>query len=224
LLAAACRPVAPPPAAVGIDSASATGWPAHDFARAAEAGQRVYRIDAAGSRVEIVVRRAGPLARFGHDHVVAVREAEGYLIDPAHDGALAELRFPVASLAVDSPDGRRRHQLDTEPGAEDIAGTKANLFESVLDPDRWPFIELTVDRMEEAGSQVAADVTFRVQGRSHSIRQSFSLDRGPSTVMIEGAFSLRQTELGLEPFSALGGGLKVADEMELHFRISGRAP
>ena len=32
---------------------------------------------------------------------------------------------------------------------------------------------------------------------------------------------LRQTALGLQPFSALGGGLRVADQMEIHFQLEG---
>jgi hypothetical protein len=32
---------------------------------------------------------------------------------------------------------------------------------------------------------------------------------------------LRQTELGLQPFAALGGGMRVADPLEIHFRLQG---
>jgi hypothetical protein len=39
----------------------------------AAAGSSVYRVDADSSSADIVVRRGGKLAHFGHDHVVSAR-------------------------------------------------------------------------------------------------------------------------------------------------------
>ena len=46
---------------------------------------------------------------------------------------------------------------------------------------------------------------------------------GNSTVEASGEFPLRQTDLGLTPFSALLGALQVVDEMKIRFRIVAQA-
>jgi hypothetical protein len=200
----------------------ADDWPLFDYARASAAGQTVYRLDADRSRVDVVVRRAGPLARFGHDHVISLREAHGFLLlGEGGQAARAELRFPVASLAIDGASERARYQLDTEPDASAIEGTRSNLMQHVLDAQNWPFATIEVREFARQNEQVTALVTIGINGSSYSGRHVFELRASPDNASVEGSMMLRQTSLGLQPFSALGGGLRVADEMEIHYRLTG---
>ena len=128
-----------------------------------------------------------------------------------------EIRFPVTALDVDPPAERGLYRLDTEPDADDVAGTKTNLLGKVLDADNWPFITMAASGFRKQDHRASAEVTFWVRGRPYTSRQTFNLSHDHSNVRVDGAFTLRQTELGMEPFSALGGGLRVADEMEIHF-------
>jgi len=50
---------------------------------------------------------------------------------------------------------------------------------------------------------------------------SYELSGG--TLTVTGELRLRQSELGLTPFSALMGALAVEDEMRVRFRIVARA-
>lgn len=219
-LLCACQPQTQPRLEPPERTASSTDWPGPDYAASAEAGETVFRLDPQATQIDIVVRRDGPLARFGHDHVVTVEEAEGFLqLDRAGQASRADLRFRLDRLGVDSSTSRQRHQLDTNPDASDIEGTQDNLMTHVLDPDRWPWATLGLTAFSRQDDHYSAMVTIAINGSEYRSRQPFHLSQEGPRVTVEGFFVIRQTELGLEPFSALGGGLRVADPLEIHFHI-----
>lgn len=219
LLLCGCQPrtgEAPLPTGAPAD------WPLYDYRQAADRGHSVYRLDTDRSRVEIHVGRAGPLARFGHEHVVVAANLEGYLaLDEAVAGSRADLRFAVSGLQVDPPEARQRHGLDGEISPEDIEGTRENLMRSVLDPDRWPYVGLTISDFSGRAGKFSAAVLVEINGNRHRARAPFSLRIESGEALVEGSLALSHGELGLEPYSALGGGLRVADEMTAHFRLVG---
>jgi len=202
--------------------ADAAAWPGFDYAHADAPGLRSYRLDPTGSQLDIVVRRDGPLARFGHDHAVSARGLEGFLLlDDTGAGSRADLRFPLEDLDIDSPGLRARYRLDTEPDAKAIQGTRANLMEHVLDARRWPWVTLRLDEFASRQGHYSARLELAINGGQYSSRQPFRLTETDSAMVVEGSVVIRQTELGLEPFTALGGGLRVADPLEIHFRLTG---
>jgi len=204
---------------------SAAIWPGYDYTGSAAIGQTVFQLDPAASRLDIVVRRDGPLARFGHDHVLTVQDAEGFLLlDPADSASRADLRFRPDRLSVDSPAARARHDLDTTPNAADIDGTRANLLRFVLDVEQWPWASVELSDFEHRQNHYSARVNVRINGSESSTRQPFRLRQDGTRVTVDGFLVLRQTELGIEPFSALGGGLRVADPMEVHFHLEAASP
>src|ERR1700694_4479179 len=72
-----CAPlVRGPPSAPAAPPAD---FPEGYYREALAQGKRVFRVDPAGSLIAIEVRRAGSLARLGHDHGVARPEGGGYL-------------------------------------------------------------------------------------------------------------------------------------------------
>lgn len=205
----------------GAPASTSRAWPEFDYAAAAP-DHVVYRIDPDASQVEVVVRRAGPLARFGHDHVLVVRELEGHLLwDAADAGSRAELRFPAAKLEVDPPAARTRHGLGTEPDAEAIAGTSENLQVRVLESGDWPWVELALGDIRPRGDGWEAQGTVTVRGAAAAGAWRFTMSLDANHVAVQGRQELRQTELGLTPFAVMGGGLRVADTMEIHYRLQG---
>lgn len=224
LLLAGCQPrpaSSPEPAT----PAPAQPWPPYDYAAAAAKGLQVYRLDPERTQIDIVVRRDGPLARFGHDHAITVRDPEGYLmLAEAEDGSRADLRLPVERLRIDTPEARERHGLGAGPDAADIEGTHENLMRHVLDADRWPWATVSLNAFSRQGDHWSADVIIGVNGQRITERQPFQLRLEDDVVTVEGFVLLRQTELGLQPFSALGGGLRVADALEIHFSLSASLP
>jgi hypothetical protein len=42
---------------------------------------------------------------------------------------------------------------------------------------------------------------------------------GTEQIQADGSFSLRQSDYGITPFSILGGGLKVLDQVDVTFKL-----
>ena len=63
--------------------------------------------------------------------------------------------------------------------------------------------------------------TVRDQVRTLTVPVRWKLS--PGTLDLTGTLALRQSELGLTPFSALLGALQVQDEMHVSFHIVARA-
>ncbi|MBS0376772.1 MAG: YceI family protein [Proteobacteria bacterium] len=214
LVAAACTPAprpAPPPAAVTA------------AAPAAVAG-RHYRLDVEHSTLTILAYRAGPLARLGHNHVLIARTLEGEVTLPA-DPAAARFRlaFPVATLAIDEPAARAAEgeAFASVPSAADIEGTRRNLLgPAVLDATTFPRLAIEGHGARADGALAAvAVVTVRGHESTLSVPVALTTEAGSGALLAEGAFELRQSDLGLEPFSIGLGALQVRDALAIRFRL-----
>jgi polyisoprenoid-binding protein YceI len=208
LLLAACSAGLAPPAANQQDS---TPW----YREAAASGAPVYAVDPGASLVTIVVRRAGLLARLGHDHVVASRHAAGFVAPAA---GRADLSFRLDQLSVDEPALRHEAGLTTEPSQEAIEGTRTNMLTRVLDAGRYPLVQV---HAAPAGAG-KLDVAISLHGVTRTLPVPASLDVDAATVTSAGVLRLRQTDFGITPMSIGGGLLAVDDTIELRFRIVAR--
>ncbi|MEJ2603160.1 MAG: YceI family protein [Gammaproteobacteria bacterium] len=215
LLATACAtrpPVEPesagrPAAAASVDRESAT----------------TYRVDADASLLTLRTYRAGPLARLGHNHVLATRDLEGMIWYRDRAGRSAfRIGFAAESLSVDEPALRREAGpgFEGEIPAEDIEGTRRNMLGSgVLDAANHP--RITAELVESAGRPPSLTLTVAV-----TVRDRTSLIEFPATVearaerlIARGSTRVSHARLGLEPFSVMGGALSVADEIEVVYHI-----
>ena len=183
---------------------------------------RRYRVSAEDSEVLIRVFRAGALARLGHNHVIAANRVEGtVVVDGASARSSFVLRVPVEALEVDNPELRRRSGDDfaKDPSAADIEGTRDNLLGTrVLDAAEYPII--TVSGTTEGTTSVsAANVRFEVKQNSAEKMVPIAALVTDQSITVSGELSLSHEELGLKPFSALMGAIRVAELMEVSFRI-----
>jgi hypothetical protein len=78
-----------------------------------------------------------------------------------------------------------------------------------------------------AAAAPAGVVQVRLQAEVRAAQRTLSVpvryERSDSTVIASGELPLKQTSLGLTPFSAMLGALQVQDEMQVRFRIVARA-
>ena len=188
----------------------------------------------------IRVYRSGALASAGHNHVVASHSLSGTVYVPDNlMRASFELHVPVAELTVDEPALRERERsADLPPEVPESArqGTRHNMLgAALLDGEHSPQIVLRALRLEPAPSAggdagaargtgtVLARVQTTVRGEVHAITVPVSYSLADGVVTASGEARLRQTDLGLTPFSAMLGALQVQDEMRVSFRIVARS-
>lgn len=202
------RPAAPAPQAPAE-------FPVAYYEQAAAQGRPVFSVNPERSLVTIEVRRAGSLARFGHDHVVASHDLRGYV---ASDEGRADLYVPLERLAVDEPALRKEAGLDTEPSEADIAGTRDNMLDKVLESGQFPFARILVSGAGTGAANMGVEITLH--GTTRALQVPLQVDRGGNEINVSGRLALNQTDFGIAPFSILGGAVQVQDRLELRFRIA----
>lgn len=212
LVVAGC---AAPPREVSVEAHAPADFPAQAYRQAAAAGHAVYRIDRTASLVVIEVRRGGALARLGHDHVVASHDVGGYALP---DAKRADIYVPLVTLTVDEPALRAEAHFDTQPSADDIAGTGRNMRERVLEVARYPFATIAVRSL--GADFVDADITLHGATRSFHVPVRALVDA--RTIAVAGQITLRQSDFGITPLSVLGGAVQVQDALALRFTLRAR--
>jgi hypothetical protein len=176
----------------------------------------------------IQVYRGGPLAKAGHNHVIASHDLAGTIYVP--DDVLQttfEITLPVADLAVDEASLREQAGADFEAAVPESAreGTRRNMLgQALLNAQLFPQILLRSQRIERGlfPGQLNVHMEADVRQAPHSILVPVRYEVQPAQATITGEMPLQQTDLGLTPFSAMLGALQVQDEMRVKFRIVAR--
>jgi polyisoprenoid-binding protein YceI len=211
LLLASCVQPAPP-------SAPQAPGPRADldaYRAAAASGAAVYAVDPGASIMTVTVRRAGLMARLGHDHVVASHTLTGYVAPAA---ARADVSFRADQMTVDEPQLLRDAGIDTPPSLQAIEGTRKNMLGPVLEAQRYPMVTLHAERLADGRLRVA--VTLHGATRWLALPAAIQVDA--AQVNASGTARLKQTDFGVTPFSVGGGLLAVQDELEVRYHIVAR--
>jgi polyisoprenoid-binding protein YceI len=195
------------------------GIPQRHYADALRAGKPVFRVDAARSLVVIEVRRAGALARFGHDHVVASHDIQGY-VSPAEQRA--DLRVELARLTVDEPELRTEAGFVTAIPAASVEGTRQNMLNEVLEAERYPYAEIEVTAVQENSPSARVNFSLTLHGKRRALESPVVIERNTDTLEASGAFTLTQSDFGITPFAILGGAIAIQDALSVRFRIHAR--
>jgi polyisoprenoid-binding protein YceI len=193
---------------------------------------RPYDIVAAESLLTLRVYRGGALGAAGHNHVIASHTLAGtvYLPDDVLKGSV-ELHVAVAELTVDEPELRALEPGgDFPPEVPQSArdGTRRNMLSpAVLDAAGYPEVLLRSQRLEPAAGvapdTLTAFLDAGVRDQHRTISVPVRCELAGDTLTVSGETALRQSELGLTPFTALLGALAVQDEMRVRFRLVARA-
>jgi hypothetical protein len=195
-------------------------------APAARTGHNVYVLDPQASEIRVLVYRAGPLARLGHNHVIALHPDRGWVDDAASmPGSSLMLRVPLATAVVDDADKRREEGADFPGDIPDDAraGTAKNMLgEALLDAAHHPDMIIRSSALGAQGGKFMADLIITLAGRDVPLRAGFTLDRSAGTLTATGEFKLLQSQLGLQPFSVMMGALQVQDQVGVKFRLVAR--
>lgn len=216
LLLAACQPSPRPQAPVGPMA----------LPELATAGATRYRIDPASSFIHLKVYRDGQLAKLGHNHVIAALELQGMVYRQSKlSESSFELIIPVASMAVDRPEDRRIAGPDFagELRREFIEGTRRNMLgPDLLQADRYPNITLRSVSMSGRMPEVTWTVRVQVRDKVSELRLPALMSLANDRIVVQGAATLTHGQLGLTPFSVMGGKLRVRDAIDAEFHLVAR--
>ncbi len=220
VILAGCRSTtAPPPSANASQSQSVDA-----AATTTRAGTRRLQVDPERTVVTVFVRRAGPLARLGHDHVItSVDEAGSVWLGSAPADSSFELTLPVERFDVDLPAARAAAGLEfAAPVPDDArAGTRHNMLRAeVLDGEHFPTITLRSLAAAGVWPQPIVRVAVTLKGVEREQEIPVVVERDADSLIARGELRLNQTDFGIVPFSVAGGAIRVADTLEIRFEIA----
>ena len=206
----------------------AVDWP--EFEKRED--QKRIDINQAESWLRIIVLPDGRLARFGHPHVIGAAIGGEIAMRSDNQPNWLDAKIDVHALEVDRPEWRAAEGFEPELDAEAIAGTRANMLSPrVLDAAQFPEIGLRARLLGWNAGVAEVDLVMRVRDQARRLRVQVpvkfraKLNQGnPSQhsqvqMIAQESLVIRQSDFGIEPFSALGGGLRVADLLTIRYRI-----
>jgi polyisoprenoid-binding protein YceI len=184
---------------------------------ASEPGSRAVRfaIDTRVSKFTVQAFASGLLSALGHNPTFAARDYYGEIAcDPeTGGGASLELTIKAASL-----------QLTDDDGATERETIERKMQEEALESAKHPAIAYdappevtTVKRRPDGSYDVTMNGNLTLHGvtRRHPIKAR--VEASSAMLRASGEFTIRQTDFEITPVSAMGGTLKVKDELECTF-------
>jgi polyisoprenoid-binding protein YceI len=198
--------------------------------RSGEAGAVVYRINPQTSEVRLLVYRDGVLSTFGHNHVVSLKDFTGTIhLQPKLSQSRVELDIPVDRLIIDDAAVRLQEGEDfaSEPSKEDAAATRTNMLSNaLLNAKQFPAIKVTgTSGPVDARNSAMLALSVQLVGQEIKLTIPATLKLEGDQLEASGTVELSHKQLGLKPFSALLGSLRVAEQMKFKYRIrASKAP
>ena len=181
-----------------------------------------HAVDPEDSWVVAVTEKAGIAGFLGHRHAVLVTDWSADVVwRPGEPGASrATVTVPAASLRIDTARGRELAGIGGGPDPDEVA----ELQEKMLGPENLaaadhPELRLEITEVEGRGGGLRAAGELTVRGRAVPVRFPVEVEDTGGGAVFSGAFTVRQTDFGIEPES-VGGVVKVADPVEIRFRIA----
>jgi polyisoprenoid-binding protein YceI len=172
----------------------------------------------AGGHIVVHVFKKGVFSGFAHDHHFEVTQWRATADIPEGDPASTSVEIVLSASSLRDrqerlSDGDRR-KVDAQAAGPEV-----------LDAEHHPSIEFRSQRLElDPGSRehvrgrLHGMLTLR--GRSVPSDVAIEAERGPSEWRVRGVAHVKQTELGIKPFSGFGGTVGVKDELEIECALT----
>jgi hypothetical protein len=182
-----------------------------------------YRIDSDQSVLRVMVFRGGTLAHLGHNHVLDNRTLSGTVtVGPALQTSSFQFGAPVGKFIVDDVQARKEEGADF-PGEvpEDAkAGTLHNMLSATqLNGAQFPTLDVSSISIDIVQGVPTATLKVTIAGHDSTMTAPFSLKGAPGRLTASGQLELRQSALGISPYSLMGGALQVLDAVQVKFTI-----
>lgn len=183
-----------------------------------EAATVRYLIDGKGSKFTVQAVATGLLSAFGHNPTFAISDLEGEaLVNPsALEESSLHLVIHAASLVVTN-----------DINDKDRDEINRRTHEEVLESDGYPDIgyecsKVSVSKTGEGQYWVALNGELSLHGVTRVQPVSARVTLNGDTLRAAGDFSVRQSDYEIKPVSAVGGAVRLKDELKLSFDITAR--
>jgi polyisoprenoid-binding protein YceI len=182
-----------------------------------------YRVSPDDSDLRVLVFRSGPLARLAHNHVVSSSAVAGTIVlGDSPSGSTFDLYVPVDSFVVDDPDIRAEEgqAFSAKVSAKDRAGTRRNMMgKKLLQADLFNDIRVVSQRISGDYPDVSVEAGITIRDEQHIVRLPALVERYDDRIQVTGSVAIAHSELGLRPFTAALGAMRVGEMMTVKYRI-----
>ena len=177
-----------------------------------------YVIDSRVSRFTVRAFASGVLSAFGHNPTIAIRDfvGEAHFNPDNLQSASLHIAVKAASLGVtDDISDKDRREIERE--MQDNVLESAKYPEIVYDCSR-----VSVDNPANGQNAVTLHGSLTLHGMTSGLKVPARIVVTGDMLRAFGEFSLRQSDYNIKLVSAIGGGLKVKDEVKFSFDIVAR--
>lgn len=183
----------------------------------------IYALDSAQSWIKLKVYRAGPLARFGHNHAITIEQISGLLYrEKSLPQSEIEFSFPVTAMVVDRAADRAEAGVDFTAAIapEAVAGTRENMLgPKLLAAQQYPIIKVRSVSISDTWPDLQMVVAIKLREVESQLTMPVHITEQDGVLSADGETGLSQVQLGLTPYSVLGGGLRVGDAISARFHL-----
>lgn len=192
-----------------------TTGPATETAGKTETVQ--YRLAADQSTFTVQAFAEGLLSAFGHDPIFAIRNFTGAAEFVAGTFESASLKVTVKAESI---------ALTDEVKEKDRLEIVQTMREQVLEIAKYPEIvfassNISVTRLAEGRyrARIIGDLTFHGMTQKN-LWITAEVTASGDSLRARGDFPLKQSDFGIKPFSAVGGTIKLKNELKFSFDIA----
>jgi polyisoprenoid-binding protein YceI len=178
--------------------------------------QETYRLDSANSAVQIHVDTAGALGFIGHTHLIQAPLERGRFIYYPGDPAKSSVELVVDASAL--------QVLDPTASAGDRKQIQATMqSDRVLSVSRYPKICFKSSKIQLlAGSRLQITGDLAIRSQTNQVIVEAALEQVGPHLKANGTSRFKQTTFGIQPVAAGLGTVRVKDELNLSFQVSGQ--
>jgi polyisoprenoid-binding protein YceI len=177
-----------------------------------------YVIETKGSTFTVRAFATGLLSAFGHSPVISIPDFEGEIFVNPEAMEQSSLRMAIHSSSL---------TVIGDISEKDREEINHRMHAEVLESDSFPDIVYECSRVSasktgEGQYWVALNGDLTLHGITRSQPVSARVSLNGDTLRATGDFSIRQSDYEIRPVSAVGGSIKLKDELKLSFDISAR--
>lgn len=177
-----------------------------------------YIVETKGSTFTVKAFAVGLLSALGHNPTIAIPDFEGEIF--LNPGAVEQssLRLVVHSVSLTVTD---------DISGKDRAEINRRTHEEVLESDSFPDVVYECSRVSASKTGdgqywLALNGELTLHGVKRNQPVSARVSVNGAGLRATGDFSIRQSDYEIRPVSAVGGTIKLKDELKFSFDISAR--